>query len=211
MDLVAAFEQATGGLMPQIMETQILNSQQVTGSRECGADALGVIRKNPLARLELSGDKRPGLGRIFESPMIPVLASRVLGVPDQAGACGLIVVAPFESADFRLPTRRSRPLKCSRSRTSSSAVGRRVRFLGLPIGRSSPQAERACWTISGLTGSSRTLLAALRTTPIQIRSLITVAGPAPSARRDCTCRIRSADVRVSALVLPSACRSRNSR
>jgi hypothetical protein len=57
------------------------------------------------------------------------------------------------TACMEIVARRSRLLKCSRSRASSSVVGRRVRFLGLPIRRSSPQAERACWTISGLTGS----------------------------------------------------------
>lgn len=106
MDLVAAFKQAACRLVPQVMETQILNSQQVTGARECGADALGVIGKNTLARLRLRGGERPSLGRVLEPPVISVLASRMLRVPDQAGSIGLVVVAPFESADFRLPPRR---------------------------------------------------------------------------------------------------------
>ena len=53
MDLIAAFEKTAGRLMSQIMEAQIMNPQQVTGSRKCGADALGVIRKNALTRFRL--------------------------------------------------------------------------------------------------------------------------------------------------------------
>ncbi len=111
-------------------------------------------------------------------------------------------------ASMGIVARRSRLVKCSRSRLSSSAVRRRVRFLGLAIRRNSRPVLRACCTISGTTGSSLTLFAARRTTPIQIRSLSTVAGPAPSARRDCTCRMRSADVRVSTSILPRECLSR---
>lgn len=59
VDLVAAFEQAAGGLVPQIMEAQILNSQYVAGSRERGADALRVVGKNVVARSGLRGDERP--------------------------------------------------------------------------------------------------------------------------------------------------------
>src|SRR5690349_5494424 len=100
MDLVATLEQAAGGFVPQIMETQILNSQEVAGSRERGADALGVVRKNMLTCLRLCLDERPGLGSVFEAPMIPFLAGRMLRVPDQSGSLVLVVVAPFEPADF---------------------------------------------------------------------------------------------------------------
>ena len=53
MYLIAAFEQATGGFVPQIMESQIVNSQQAAGPRERGADALGVVGEDVLARLRL--------------------------------------------------------------------------------------------------------------------------------------------------------------
>ncbi|MDQ1291141.1 MAG: hypothetical protein QG615_943, partial [Nitrospirota bacterium] len=49
VNLVAALEQPADGLMPQIMKTQILNSQKTTGSRECGANAFSVIGKNAVA------------------------------------------------------------------------------------------------------------------------------------------------------------------
>jgi hypothetical protein len=45
------------------------------------------------------------------------------------------------------------------------------------------EALRASCAIFGLTGSSLTFFAARSTTPIQIRSFMTVAGPAPSPRR----------------------------
>jgi len=64
---------------------------------------------------------------------------------------------------------------------------------------------------SGLTGISLTLLAARSTTPIQIKSFITVAGPAPVARCARAWLMSAATVRPSALVLPSAWRSRNRR
>ena len=88
VNLVAAFEQAAGGLVPQIMEAQILNSQYVAGSRERGADALRVVGKNVVARSGLRGDERPSLGRIFKPPVISILAGRVLRVPDQTGSSG---------------------------------------------------------------------------------------------------------------------------
>ncbi len=178
MDLVATLEQSAGRLMPQVVKAQILDSQQVAGPRERSTDALGVKGEYIFARLGLCAYQRPSLGRVFESPVVPILVGRVLGVPYHASPRRLVVVAPFQTADLGLSpaeaiaksmmtsmgisARRSRPLKCSRSRASSSAVGRRLRLLGLPISRSSRQADRACCTISGLTGSSRTLLAALR-------------------------------------------------
>ena len=46
-------------------------------------------------------------------------------------------IAKSTMAAMGIVARRSRRLKCSRSRSSSSAVGRRVRFRGLPTRRSS--------------------------------------------------------------------------
>ena len=84
MDLVAALEQSAGRLVPQVMEAQILDSQQAAGPRKRGTDTLGVKGEYVFARLGLYGDKRPGLMRVFESPVVPILVGRVLGVPDHA-------------------------------------------------------------------------------------------------------------------------------
>jgi hypothetical protein len=102
MDLVATLEQSAGRLVPQVMETQILDSQQVAGPRERSTDALGVKGEYEFARLGLCGHKRPGLGRVFEPPVVPILVCRVLGVPDHAGPGGLVVVAPLQAADLGL-------------------------------------------------------------------------------------------------------------
>ena len=107
MDLVSTLEQSACRLVPQIVEAQILNSEQVAGSRECGADALGIVRKDALARLGLCAGERPSFGRVFEPAVISFLASGMFRVPDQTGSRGFIVVAPFEPADFRLPPRGS--------------------------------------------------------------------------------------------------------
>ena len=104
--LVAALEKAAGSLVPQVMEAQILNSQQVAGARKRGPNALGIVGKNVFARLGLCGDKRPGFGRVLEPAMIAVFAGRVLCVADHTGLRGFVVVAPFQPADFRFPPRR---------------------------------------------------------------------------------------------------------
>lgn len=105
MDLVATLKQAAGGFVPEVVEAQILNSQQMAGPCERGADALRVIGEDVFAGLGLCSYERPGLGRVFEPSVVSVLGSWVLGIPDHAGPRGLIVVAPFQAADFRLPPR----------------------------------------------------------------------------------------------------------
>lgn len=81
MNLASALEQAAGGFVPQIVEAQIRNAEQLAGPRERGVDALGVVREDVLVCPGLGGDDGPGLGGVFEPPMVPVLAGRVLGVP----------------------------------------------------------------------------------------------------------------------------------
>ncbi len=64
------------------------------------------------------------------------------------------------------------------------AADHQERFRIAELGRESqPKATRASVTTSGWMFSSRTLLAARMTTPIQVKSPATVAGPAPSCRR----------------------------
>jgi len=41
-----------------------------------------------------------------EPAVVPIFGDRVLGVPDHAGSCGFVVVAPLEAADLGLSTRR---------------------------------------------------------------------------------------------------------
>src|SRR5450631_2794103 len=59
VNLLAALEQAAGGFVPQIVETQILDPEHVAGACEGGAYALRVIREDVLARLRLRLDDRP--------------------------------------------------------------------------------------------------------------------------------------------------------
>ena len=89
--------------MSKVVEAQILNSEQATGPRECCANALGVEGEDVLARLGLCHDERPALGRVLEPPVIPILASWVLRIPDHACPCSFVVVAPFQSANLRYP------------------------------------------------------------------------------------------------------------
>jgi hypothetical protein len=105
VDLVAAFEQAAGGLVPQIVEAQVLNPEQIAGSCERSPDALGIVGKDVFARLGLGSNERPGLRGVFEPTVVPLLGGRVLGVPEHAGSRGFVVVAPFEAADLGLPQR----------------------------------------------------------------------------------------------------------
>ena len=116
---------------------------------------------------------------MLASLTMPVLRALSLsrhrgGDPD---SCRAEAIAIQRSPPWESPHRRSRPAKCSCSRVSSSAVGRRAGRFGLPISRSRAGSPglRDDFGVTGI----RTLLAALRTTPIQIRSLITAAGPAP--------------------------------
>lgn len=99
---VSTFKKTARGFVPEVMESQILNTQQTAGPRERSADALGVIGKDVFARLGLLGGEGPALRRVLEPSMVSVLACRVLGVPDHAGPCGFVVIAPFQAADFGL-------------------------------------------------------------------------------------------------------------
>jgi len=68
VNLIATLEQAAGGFVPQIVETQILDPEHVAGAREGGPHALGVIREDVLCGLRLCLDDRPRLRRGERSP-----------------------------------------------------------------------------------------------------------------------------------------------
>ena len=72
----------------------------------CDEGVANYIGPEPCADIrEEVGEASVG-ERAGQPPVISILAGRMLRVPDQTGSSGLIVIAPFESADFRLPPRR---------------------------------------------------------------------------------------------------------
>ena len=86
VDLVAAFEKPTGGLVPHVMEVEVLDTQHVTGIREGIANAFGLIWKDDVAGSGLLLDDRPGFGCVLETAMIALLIPRVLRIPDKPAA-----------------------------------------------------------------------------------------------------------------------------
>ena len=137
---------------------------------------------------------------------LSVHSSRQISASRLADAIANCTMSPIGITE-----RRSRARKNSASLINSSGVGRRVRFLDFPMSRNSRHAFRASSTQRGSTGRARTLFAARSTTPIHVRSLATVAGPAPPARRARTWSTNMGVVRRRALLSPIGCRSRNSR
>src|SRR5580658_3418450 len=70
VDLVAAFEQATGGLVAQVVKTEVLDPQDVARAGESRPDASRLVREDVGATFRLSLHDRPGLRRVFESTVI---------------------------------------------------------------------------------------------------------------------------------------------
>ena len=102
VDLVAALEQAAGGLVTQVVKTQVLDPQDVARAGEGRPDASRLVGEDVCTASGLSLHDRPGLWRVLESSMIAFLCGRVFGVPYDAGPGSLVVVPPFQPADLRL-------------------------------------------------------------------------------------------------------------
>jgi hypothetical protein len=98
---------AAGGLMPEVMEVQILDAEDAARSGECSTDALSIKGKDVLGLSRLSVYDCPGLWRVLEASVIAFLVPRMLRIPHQAGPTDLVVVDPFEAGDFGLSPRRS--------------------------------------------------------------------------------------------------------
>jgi len=103
MDLVAALEQPTRCLVAQIMKAQISDAEYLARARKCRADALGIVGEDVLPFARLSPHDCPGFPRIAEAAVIAFPGGGVLGIAHQSGPCGVIVVRPFQPADFGLP------------------------------------------------------------------------------------------------------------
>jgi hypothetical protein len=183
VNLVAALEQAAGGLMPEVMEMQILDAEDAACTGERRADALGIKRKDVLGPARLAFYDCPGLWGVLEAAVIAFLVPRMFRIPHQAGPADFVVVDPFQTRDFRLSSRRGDGEVDDRQHGNIRAPVTRGEVLAQARKFLRCRTPRASWATSGRTGSSLTLHAARSTTPIQIRSFITVAGPAPSARR----------------------------
>lgn len=106
VNLVAALEQAAGGLMPEVMEVQILDAQDTACTGKSGTDALGVVGEDVFACARLPFYDRPGLGGVLEPPVIAFLVPRMLRIPHDPGPTDFVVVDPFKTRDLRLSPRR---------------------------------------------------------------------------------------------------------
>jgi hypothetical protein len=157
LNLVPIFKQSARCLMPQVVEAQVLNSEEVARTRERRSNTLRLIRENVLARARLPLHDLPSFRRVLEASMVPLLLGRVFGVPHQSGPPAGVVVSPFEATNLRLPSR-GVDRKCQniahRDFRASVATGEEAieprQFLG---GRTSVAPIR----LGGLKGSAKHL------------------------------------------------------
>lgn len=80
MDLVSAFKEPARGLVPQVMEMEVINSQNVTCARERRADAVRVKGEDEPLALRLLLHDLPGIGGVLKTPMIALLGRRVFRI-----------------------------------------------------------------------------------------------------------------------------------
>lgn len=86
VDLIAALEEPTGRLMPQIMEPKVYDPQDLTRVRERRANAFRIVREDEFGTCALTFNDCPSLRGVFESAVIAFLVGRMLRVSHDAGA-----------------------------------------------------------------------------------------------------------------------------
>jgi CubicO group peptidase (beta-lactamase class C family) len=86
VDLIAALEEATGRLMPQVMESKVCDPQYLTRARERRADASGIVGEDEFGVRGLPFDDRPSFRRVFESAVIAFLVGGMFRVAHDAAA-----------------------------------------------------------------------------------------------------------------------------
>ena len=96
VDLVAALEQAAGGLVAQVVKTQVLDPKYLARAGEGRPDASRLVGEDVCAASGLRFHERPGLRRVLESTVIAFLRGRVFGVPHDPGTGSLVVVPPSQ-------------------------------------------------------------------------------------------------------------------
>jgi hypothetical protein len=107
VNLIPPLEQATGRLVPQVMKSQIHNTEDVTRLRECVAHAFGLIGKYAFVAVRLPLHDRPSFLRVLESTVVTFLLPRVLRISHKPGSSGVVIVRPFEPTNLSLPSGRS--------------------------------------------------------------------------------------------------------
>jgi len=91
--------------MSQVMESQIIDSENMACPGECCSNALWIEWENAWVRPRLALDNVPRFLRVLEATMIALLFSRMLSVANDTGARYIIIVFPFDAADFCLSSR----------------------------------------------------------------------------------------------------------
>lgn len=191
VNLVAALEQAAGGLMAQVVETKIWNTEHRAGPSEGSTDTSFAEREYGVAVSGLALDDLPGFHRVLEPSVVAFSGCRVLGIPHQPGARLHVVVAPSNSADLRLASCRvnGKPHDVAHRQLRSVVASTKelIQCGQLVRGRSAGSSTRLSGQTQLATGVPG-FLDIFRVhrqstdTPIHTRSFATVAGPVPSAR-----------------------------
>lgn len=95
VDLVTPLKQAARRLVAQVMETQILNTEEMTGSCEGSASALWVVREDELHVLGLALDDLPSFGCVLEAFMVTFPFAGMFCVAHEPRAGTDIIVGPL--------------------------------------------------------------------------------------------------------------------
>jgi hypothetical protein len=86
VDLIAALEETTGCLVPQVVEPKVDDPQYLTRARERCADASWIVGEDEVAMPGLPIDNRPSFRGVFESAVIAFLVRRMFCVAHDAAA-----------------------------------------------------------------------------------------------------------------------------
>ena len=92
VNLIPPLEQATGRLVPQVMESQVHNTEDVARLRECVAHAFGLIGKYAFAASRLPLHDRPSFLRVLESTVVTFLLPGMLRISNKSGPGDVVVV-----------------------------------------------------------------------------------------------------------------------
>lgn len=98
---VTQLEEAARGLVPQVVEAQIEDAEDLA----C-VDTLGVARKDVAAQTRLVLNDFPRGRRVLKAQVIAFLVPRVFGVTDSSGAAIRVIVIVFKAAELGFAPRR---------------------------------------------------------------------------------------------------------
>lgn len=78
--------------MPQVMESQVHNTEDVTRLRECVAHAFRFVGKYPFVDVRLPLHDRPSFLRILESTVVAFLLPEMLRISNEPRPGDVVVV-----------------------------------------------------------------------------------------------------------------------